>query len=288
MLDLFTQNPLLAGGYVFLVGLCVGSFLNVVIYRLPVMMERQWRHEAAELLAGNDQPTEVVPAEQFNLMVPRSRCPHCGHQITALENIPLVSWLLLKGRCKSCKSPISPRYPLVELATALLSLLVFLMFGPTVKTLVAIPMTWALISLTMIDFDTQLLPDDITLPLLWSGLLVNLNGVFVPLEKAVIGAMAGYLVLWSVYWLFKLLTGKEGMGYGDFKLLAALGAWLGWAMVPLIVLLSSVVGTVIGLAYLAIRKESAPFAFGPYIAIAGFIALLWGAPLLTWYLGPGF
>lgn len=288
MLDLFTQNPLLAGGYVFLVGLCVGSFLNVVIYRLPVMMERQWRHEAAELLAGNDQPTEIVPAEHFNLMVPRSRCPHCGHQITALENIPLVSWLLLKGRCKSCKSPISPRYPLVELATALLSLLVFLMFGPTVKTLVAIPMTWALISLTMIDFDTQLLPDDITLPLLWSGLLVNLNGVFVPLEKAVIGAMAGYLVLWSVYWLFKLLTGKEGMGYGDFKLLAALGAWLGWAMVPLIVLLSSVVGTVIGLAYLAIRKESAPFAFGPYIAIAGFIALLWGAPLLTWYLGPGF
>ena len=288
MLDLFTQNPLLAGGYVFLVGLCVGSFLNVVIYRLPVMMERQWRHEAAELLAGNDQPTEVVPAEHFNLMVPRSRCPHCGHQITALENIPLVSWLLLKGRCKSCKSPISPRYPLVELATALLSLLVFLMFGPTVKTLVAIPMTWALISLTMIDFDTQLLPDDITLPLLWAGLLVNLNGVFVPLEKAVIGAMAGYLVLWSVYWLFKLLTGKEGMGYGDFKLLAALGAWLGWAMVPLIVLLSSVVGTVIGLAYLAIRKESAPFAFGPYIAIAGFIALLWGAPLLTWYLGPGF
>lgn len=288
MLDLFTQNPLLAGGYVFLVGLCVGSFLNVVIYRLPVMMERQWRHEAAELLAGNDQPTEIVPAEHFNLMVPRSRCPHCGHQITALENIPLVSWLLLKGRCKSCKSPISPRYPLVELATALLSLLVFLMFGPTVKTLVAIPMTWALISLTMIDFDTQLLPDDITLPLLWSGLLVNLNGVFVPLDKAVIGAMAGYLVLWSVYWLFKLLTGKEGMGYGDFKLLAALGAWLGWAMVPLIVLLSSVVGTVIGLAYLAIRKESAPFAFGPYIAIAGFIALLWGAPLLTWYLGPGF
>lgn len=288
MLDLFTQNPLLAGGYVFLVGLCVGSFLNVVIYRLPVMMERQWRHEAAELLAGNDQPTEIVPAEHFNLMVPRSRCPHCGHQITALENIPLVSWLLLKGRCKSCKSPISPRYPLVELATALLSLLVFLMFGPTVKTLVAIPMTWALISLTMIDFDTQLLPDDITLPLLWSGLLVNLNGVFVPLEKAVIGAMAGYLVLWSVYWLFKLLTGKEGMGYGDFKLLAALGAWLGWTMVPLIVLLSSVVGTVIGLAYLAIRKESAPFAFGPYIAIAGFIALLWGAPLLTWYLGPGF
>lgn len=284
MLDLLAQNPLLAGGYVFLVGLCVGSFLNVVIHRLPLMMERQWRQEATELLADGAEPV-AAPPEKFNLMVPRSRCPTCGHQITALENIPLVSWLVLKGRCSSCKSPISPRYPLVELATALLSLLVFMMLGPTVKTLVALPMTWALISLTMIDFDTQLLPDDITLPLLWAGLLVNMSGVFVPLQQAVIGAMAGYLVLWSVYWLFKLVTGKEGMGYGDFKLLAALGAWLGWTMVPLIVLLSSVVGAVIGVAYLAIRKESAPFAFGPYIAIAGFIALLWGQPLLHWYLG---
>ncbi len=284
MLDLLAQNPLLAGGYVFLVGLCVGSFLNVVIHRLPLMMERQWRQEATELLADGAEPV-AAPPDKFNLMVPRSRCPSCGHQITALENIPLVSWLVLKGRCSSCKTPISPRYPLVELATALLSLLVFMMLGPTVKTLVALPMTWALISLTMIDFDTQLLPDDITLPLLWAGLLVNMSGVFVPLQQAVIGAMAGYLVLWSVYWLFKLVTGKEGMGYGDFKLLAALGAWLGWTMVPLIVLLSSVVGAVIGVAYLAIRKESAPFAFGPYIAIAGFIALLWGQPLLHWYLG---
>lgn len=284
MLDLLAQNPLLAGGYVFLVGLCVGSFLNVVIHRLPLMMERQWRQEATELLADGAEPV-AAPPEKFNLMVPRSRCPSCGHKITALENIPLASWLALRGRCSSCKSPISPRYPLVELATALLSLLVFMMLGPTVKTLMALPMTWALISLTMIDFDTQLLPDDITLPLLWAGLLVNMNGVFVPLPQAVIGAMAGYLVLWSVYWLFKLVTGKEGMGYGDFKLLAALGAWLGWTMVPLIVLLSSVVGAVIGVAYLAIRKESAPFAFGPYIAIAGFIALLWGQPLLHWYLG---
>ncbi|HCT41287.1 MAG TPA: prepilin peptidase [Moraxellaceae bacterium] len=284
MLDLLAQNPLLAGGYVFLVGLCVGSFLNVVIHRLPLMMERQWRQEATELLADGTEPV-AAPPEKFNLMVPRSRCPTCGHQITALENIPLASWLALRGRCSSCQSPISPRYPLVELAAALLSLLVFMMLGPTVKTLVALPMTWALISLTMIDFDTQLLPDDITLPLLWAGLLVNMSGVFVPLQQAVIGAMAGYLVLWSVYWLFKLVTGKEGMGYGDFKLLAALGAWLGWTMVPLIVLLSSVVGAVIGVAYLAIRKESAPFAFGPYIAIAGFIALLWGQPLLHWYLG---
>jgi len=282
MLELFTQSPLLAGGYVFFISLCVGSFLNVVIYRLPVMMERQWRQEATKLLS--EEPVSTSPSEKFNLMVPRSRCPHCGHQITALENIPVISWLALKGRCRGCKSPISPRYPLVELATALLSLLVLLMLGPE-KALFAIPMTWALISLTMIDFDTQLLPDDITLPLLWAGLLVNLNGVFVPLQTAVIGAMVGYLVLWSVYWLFKLVTGKEGMGYGDFKLLAALGAWLGWTMVPLVLLLSSVVGAVIGLGYLAIRKESAPFAFGPYIAIAGFVALLWGQPLLSWYLG---
>lgn len=286
MLELLSQSPLLAGGYVFLLSLCVGSFLNVVIYRLPVMMERQWREEAAALLSNETDPSSVGASsqEKFNLMVPRSRCPHCGHQITALENIPVVSWLLLRGRCKSCKSPISPRYPLVELATALLSLLVFIELGPH-KALYAIPATWALISLTMIDFDTQLLPDALTLPLLWAGLLVNLGGTFVPLEAAVIGAMAGYLVLWSVYWLFKLATGKEGMGFGDFKLLAALGAWLGWTMIPVIVLLSSLVGTVIGLCYLAIRKESAPFAFGPYIAIAGFIALLWGQPLLHWYLG---
>lgn len=284
MLEVLAQSPLLAGGYVFLVSLCVGSFLNVVIYRLPVMMERQWRQEATALLAGNDAETPEA-AERFNLLVPRSRCPHCGHQISALENIPVISWLALRGRCKSCHNPISPRYPLVELATALLSLLVFLVLGPTVQALVAIPVTWALVALTMIDFDRQLLPDAITLPLLWAGLLVNLNGTFVPLPSAVIGAMSGYLLLWSVYWLFKLATGKEGMGYGDFKLLAAFGAWLGWTMIPLIVLLSSVVGAIIGLCYLAIRKESAPFAFGPYIAIAGFIALLWGKPLMQWYLG---
>ncbi len=283
MLDLLAQSPLLAGGYVFLVSLCVGSFLNVVIYRLPVMMERQWRDEATTLLAGETaEPT--TPPERFNLLVPRSRCPHCGHQIAALENVPVISWLLLRGRCKSCQQPISPRYPLVEVATALLSLLVFLVL-PTEQALFAIPVTWALVALTMIDFDTQLLPDAITLPLLWAGLLVNIGGTFVTLEAAVIGAAAGYLLLWSVYWLFKLVTGKEGMGYGDFKLLAALGAWLGWTMIPLIVLLSSVVGAVIGVGYLAIRKESAPFAFGPYLAIAGFVALLWGQPLLQWYLG---
>ncbi|MES2919882.1 MAG: A24 family peptidase [Pseudomonadota bacterium] len=280
MLQLLQNNPLLAGGYVFFAGLCVGSFLNVVIHRLPLMLERDWQEEAAALRG------ETLPeAPRLNLMVPRSRCPHCGHQITALENIPVVSWLTLRGRCSGCQAPISPRYPLVELATALLSVLVFAAFGATGTMLAALGLTWALVALTLIDFDTQLLPDTITLPLLWAGLLVNLNGTFAALPAAVIGAAAGYLSLWSIYWLFKLTTGREGMGYGDFKLLAALGAWLGWMMLPVILLLSSVVGSVAGLAYMAIRRESAPFAFGPYIAVAGFVALLWGQPLLRWYLG---
>lgn len=280
MLELLQQSPLLAGGYVFFVGLCMGSFLNVVIYRLPLMLERRWQSEAAEL-RGEEAPVQT----RFNLLVPRSRCPHCGHQITALENIPVISWLALRGRCSSCKSGISPRYPLVELATALLSLLVFILLGPGMKMLAALGLTWALVALTMIDFDTQLLPDDITLPLLWAGLLINFSGVFVPLHAAVLGAIFGYLSLWSVYWLFKLATGREGMGYGDFKLLAALGAWMGWLSIPLVLLMSSVVGSIIGLGYLIIRRESAPFAFGPYIAIAGFITLLWGQPLMSWYLG---
>lgn len=291
MIELLMESPLLAGGYVFFVGLCVGSFLNVVIYRLPVMLEQRWQSEAAELLGESSEelPEETYPEEKpvarFNLVVPRSRCPHCAHQITALENIPLISWLALRGRCRSCKAAISLRYPLVELTTALLSLLVFLLLGPTLKMLAALGLTWALITLTMIDFDTQLLPDDITLPLLWAGLLVNSFGVFVPLHSAVLGAAFGYLSLWTVYWLFKLATGREGMGYGDFKLLAALGAWMGWIVLPLILLLSSVVGSVVGLGYLVVRKKSAPFAFGPYIAIAGFIALLWGQSLMHWYLG---
>ncbi len=280
MAELLITSPLFAGGCVFLLGLFVGSFLNVVAYRLPLMMERQWQAEIAEL---RNEPLAESP--RFNLMLPRSRCPHCGHQIKAIENIPVLSWLALKGRCSACKTPISPRYPMVELATALLSLLVFLVLGPTAKAMAALPLTWALVSLTLIDFDTQLLPDSITLPLLWAGLLLNMQGLFVSLPSAVLGAAFGYLSLWLVYWLFKLTTGKEGMGYGDFKLLAALGAWLGVLALPVIILLSSVVGAVIGLGYLAVRRKSAPFAFGPYIAIAGFIALLWGAPLMKWYLG---
>ncbi len=280
MLELLQASPLLAGGFVFFIGLCVGSFLNVVVHRLPVMLERGWAAEAAGL---RQEPAPEFP--RFNLVVPGSRCPHCGHRIRALENIPVVSWLALRGRCSRCRAPIGLRYPLVELVTALLSLLVFLLLGPGLQMLAALGLTWALLALTLIDFDTQLLPDDITLPLLWAGLLVNVPGTFVPLQAAVIGAAAGYLSLWSVYWLFKLATGKEGMGYGDFKLMAALGAWLGWVALPLILLLSSVVGTVIGIGYLIVRRQSAPFAFGPYIAIAGFIALLWGQSLLHWYLG---
>jgi len=272
--------PSSRGGWFFCWDSCIGSFLNVVIYRLPVMLNNAWRREASDIL---DLPAPDIPP--FNLSLPRSRCPACGHQITAFENIPVLSWLFLRGRCSQCSTRISIRYPLVETATGLLSLLVFLLMGPTAKMAAALLLTWTLIALTMIDFDTQLLPDTITLPLVWAGLLVNLHGLWVPLDQAVLGAVFGYLSLWSVYWLFKLATGKEGMGYGDFKLLAALGAWLGPMQLPLIILLSSVVGAVIGGIYMAVRKESTPFAFGPYLAIAGFIALLGGPEIVGWYLG---
>ena len=280
MIELFATSPLFAGGMIFLLGLCIGSFLNVVIYRVPVMLDHEWRIQASEIL---ELPRPEFP--RFNLILPHSRCPHCGHRITAIENIPVLSWLFLRGKCSACRAPISPRYPCVELATALLSLLVFAIFGPTGKMVAALGLTWALIALTMIDFDTQYLPDVITLPLMWAGLMINMQGLWVPLDQAVLGAAFGYLSLWSVYWLFKLVTGKEGMGFGDFKLLAALGAWLGPSQLPLIILLSSVVGAVIGGIYMAVRKQSAPFAFGPYLAIAGFIAMLGGPEIVSWYLG---
>ena len=280
MIELFATSPLFAGGMIFLLGLCIGSFLNVVIYRVPVMLDHEWRIQASEIL---ELPRPEFP--RFNLILPHSRCPHCGHRITAIENIPVLSWLFLRGKCSACRAPISPRYPTVELATALLSLLVFAIFGPTGKMVAALGLTWALIALTMIDFDTQYLPDVITLPLMWAGLMINLQGLWVPLDQAVLGAAFGYLSLWCVYWLFKLVTGKEGMGFGDFKLLAALGAWLGPSQLPLIILLSSLVGAVIGGIYMAVRKQSAPFAFGPYLAIAGFIAMLGGPEIVSWYLG---
>lgn len=266
-------GPTLVAG---LFGLLIGSFLNVVIHRIPKMMQRE-----SDNYVANELGKEPPHTDRYNLMVPRSCCPHCGHQITALENIPVVSWLALGGKCRKCKAPISPRYPVVELITGLLSAFLVWTFGSGVAGLGTLLFVYLLIAMTYIDYDTKLLPDDLTLPLLWAGLLININGTFVPLQDAVIGAAAGYLVLWGVYWLFKLVTGKEGMGYGDFKLLAALGAWLGWAMLPTIILLSSVVGAVVGISLIVFAKRGRdnPIPFGPYLAAAGLIALVWGQQL---------
>lgn len=259
-----------------LLGLLVGSFLNVVIYRIPKMMQRESDNYVAQE-SGNKLPHQ----DRFNLMVPRSACPCCGHQITALENIPVISYIALGGKCRKCKARISPRYPAIELLTAALSGLLVWTFGSGAAGMATLLFAWLLTAMTFIDFDTQLLPDDLTYPLLWAGLLININGTFVPLQDAVIGAAAGYLVLWAVYWLFKLVTGKEGMGYGDFKLLAALGAWLGWTMLPTIILLSSIVGAIVGISLIvfAKRERSNPIPFGPYLAAAGMIAMLYGAQL---------
>ncbi|WP_323878164.1 prepilin peptidase [Aeromonas hydrophila] len=281
--DVFHSLPWLYFSLVFLFSLMIGSFLNVVIHRLPIMLEREWQ---AEYLGYFNPETLPQQEERYNLMVPRSACPHCGHAITAMENIPLLSWLWLKGRCRACQAPISARYPLVELLTALLSLVVAATYPPGWGLLAALLLTWVLVALTFIDLDKMLLPDQLTLPLLWGGLLFNLTGGFVPLADAVIGAMAGYLVLWNLYWAFKLLTGKEGMGYGDFKLLAALGAWLGWQALPIVLLLSSLVGAFIGIGLILLRNhhQNNPIPFGPYLAIAGWIALLWGDTITRWYL----
>jgi leader peptidase (prepilin peptidase)/N-methyltransferase len=279
---LLSGEPALFAGLVFLFSLLVGSFLNVVIHRLPRMMETEWHAQCAEL--RGDIP---VTAKPYNLAVPRSACPHCGHQITALENIPLLSWLWLRGRCSSCAASISARYPLVELLTALLSAAAAWKWGASVQTGGALLLIWTLVALAFIDFDTTLLPDSLTQPLLWLGLLFNLNGAYTHLPDAVIGAMSGYLVLWSVYWLFKLATGKEGMGYGDFKLLAAIGAWLGWQMLPVTLLLSSVVGAAIGIAMIVLVKHDrrVPIPFGPYLAGGGLVALFFGADLTQAYFG---
>jgi leader peptidase (prepilin peptidase) / N-methyltransferase len=268
-----------------LFGLLVGSFLNVVIHRLPRMMQRE-----SDNYVAHESGEPLVHTDRYNLMVPRSACPHCGHRITALENIPVLSYLVLGGKCSQCKAPIAIRYPIVEALTGLLSAGVIWFLGSGLAGLAALVFTWMLIAMTFIDADTQLLPDDLTLPLLWLGLLINLNGTFVPLTDAVIGAAAGYLVLWGVYWLFKLATGKEGMGYGDFKLLAALGAWLGWKMLPLIILLSSLVGAIVGIALIVFARHGrqVPIPFGPYLAAAGLIALLAGERLVAAYLDLGF
>ena len=277
----FLNDPHYFTAVAVVLGLCVGSFLNVVIHRLPRMLERQWRLECAEI-AGTEAPAE----ERYDLVLPPSRCPGCGHAITARENIPLVSYFLLRGRCSSCKTRISPRYPFVEALAGLLSGYVAWRFGLSAATLGALLFCWAMVALAFIDLDTFYLPDNITLLLLWTGLVFNVFGVFTDLRSAVIGAAAGYLALWSVFWLYKLATGKEGMGYGDFKLLAAIGAWLGWKALPLVILLSSFVGAVIGIALIvfARRERHMPIPFGPYLAVAGVIALFHGAAINTRYL----
>ncbi|MFW5431979.1 MAG: prepilin peptidase [Methylophilaceae bacterium] len=264
-----------------ILGLLVGSFLNVVIHRLPKMMEHEWHNNCLEL-----QGKETPEQSKFTLAKPRSACPKCGHQISALENIPVISYLLLGGKCKGCKTKISLRYPLIEILTGALLGFVAYKFGYTYTTLFAWMFTLALITLTFIDFDTQLLPDDITLPLLWLGLLFNLNGGFTDLQSAVIGAAIGYLILWSVYWLFKIVTGKEGMGYGDFKLLAAIGAWFGWQLIPAVILLSSVLGAVIGIGLIMFRGKEGGTAipFGPFLALGGIAALFFGQQLASFYL----
>lgn len=279
---LLQVEPALFVGLVFVFGLLIGSFLNVVIHRLPKMMEVDWQMQCAELRG------EAMPgAPRYNLWTPRSACPHCGHAITALENIPLLSWLWLRGRCADCGARISARYPLVELLTALLSAAVAWKWGMSMQIVGALLLVWALVALAFIDLDTTLLPDSITLPLLWLGLLFNLHGHFASLPDAVIGAMAGYLVLWSVYWLFKLTTGKEGMGYGDFKLLAALGAWLGWQMVLPIVLGSSIIGAVIGIGMKLSSqlREGVYVPYGPFLAGAGLVVTLAGSARVLGWLG---
>jgi leader peptidase (prepilin peptidase)/N-methyltransferase len=263
-------------------GLLIGSFLNVVIHRLPIMMQRE-----SDNYVATESGKEPVHTTRYNLIVPRSACPHCQHPISALENIPIISYLMIAGKCRGCQAPISKRYPIIEAITGLLSGYMVWHFGSGIAGMGAVVFVWFLIAMTFIDADTQLLPDDLTLPLMWAGLLINLHGTFTSLDSAVIGAIAGYLSLWSVYWIFKLVTGKEGMGYGDFKLLAALGAWMGWSMLPLIILLSSAVGAVIGISMMVLGKlgKGKPIPFGPYLAIAGLIALVWGHHINSQYLG---
>ncbi len=278
-------EPVYAAVVTFIFSLLVGSFLNVVIYRIPVMMEREWQQSIAEAQQeDNATANSIQPA--FNLATPASTCPSCGHKIRWYENIPVVSYALLRGKCSACKASISLRYPLIELLTAVLSVIAMRQFGFNEFGLAAVVFTWCLIALTFIDLDHQLLPDRITLPLLWLGLLINSYNSFTSLGSAVWGAALGYLSLWSVYWLFKLLTGKEGMGYGDFKLLAALGAWCGATALPLLILLSSVTGVILAVAMMVFNRHEAknPLPFGPYLAIAGWVALLWGDKITTAYL----
>jgi len=286
--DYFSTAPVAFNIACGVLGLLIGSFLNVVIYRLPIMMERDWKRQCEEFLADDEETSSSKDNQQerFDLTLPRSRCSSCNHPIAAWDNIPVLSYLILAGKCRHCKSRVSFRYPFVELLTAAASVSVAMHFGFGVQALFALILTWSLIALTFIDYDTQLLPDDITMPLLWLGLIISVESVFVESSTSIIGAAAGYLSLWLVYQLFRLVTGKEGMGFGDFKLLALLGAWLGWQMLPLVILLSSVVGAIIGISLVLFKKHNKdhPIPFGPYLAIAGWIALMYGQVIVDQYL----
>lgn len=294
IIALYTTDPAIFAGSVFLIGLIMGSFLNVVIYRLPIILEREWRTQASDVLAADGEaPAPAVPAEPFTLSTPRSACPNCKAPITALQNIPVLSWLVLRGRCASCKAKISARYPIVELTTGLLSAWVAWHFGFGAAAACGVLVTWALIALTGIDIDHQLLPDNITLPLMWAGLVAAVAlgpaaGAALPVapKDAIIGAAAGYMSLWLIFHLFKLVTGKEGMGYGDFKLFAALGAWLGWKVLPMVIVLSAATGAVLGILMIALqgRDRRAPMPFGPYLAAAGWLAMMYGDSLVNGYL----
>ena len=282
ILNFWANNLAVFAVCVGFVGLLIGSFLNVVIYRLPKMLMRDWRMQAREVL---DLP-EQADAEPFNLILPNSSCPRCGHEIKPWENIPLVSWLLLRGKCSGCKKAISIRYPLVELACGLFSAVIAWQFGVSWDALAMLVLTWGLLSMSLIDADHQILPDVLVLPLLWLGLILNSLGFFTSLSDALWGAVIGYMSLWSIFWLFKLITGKEGMGYGDFKLLALIGAWGGWQVLPLTILLSSVLGAVIGIIILRLQRNgyNKPIPFGPYLAAAGWLALIWGEQITSRYL----
>lgn len=284
LITAFQQNPIFFYFSVAILGLLIGSFLNVVIYRLPIMMEKEWRKECRLLLEIDD--TEETSEESFNLVFPGSTCPHCKHKISALENIPVISYLFLKGRCRECKEKISIRYPLVELTSCILTVMVAMHFGVTYQFLLAMVFTWSLLVMSLIDYDHKIIPDDISLPLLWAGIIANMFGMFTDIESSLYGAIFGYLSLWTVYMLFKLLTGKEGMGFGDFKLLAMLGAWLGWQFLPLIIIASSLFGTIVGggLVLFKSHDRAHPIPFGPYLALAGFISLLYGQELINFYL----
>ncbi len=290
MQELFSSSPLIFVAMVFFLSLLIGSFLNVVIYRLPMMMEREWRAQCEELTTT---PATDIPAGRFDLVIPRSHCTSCGTQITALQNIPILSYLMLGGKCGSCGSAISKRYPVVEALTAVMTAIVAWRFGFAWESAAAIILTWALIAISVIDIDHQIIPDSISLPFVWIGLMLSLfhpmagaEVLFVDAKTAIVGALAGYLSLWTIYQLFRLMTGKEGMGYGDFKLLAVLGAWLGWQMLLLIILLSSVVGAAVGISMIIVRgrDRNIPIPFGPDLAAAGWIAMLWGNQIITAYL----